>query len=170
MAIFDKGRENLCLHCLICIRVAEKIGDGYEDVLVQQVHLSGLPLQILDVVIDAFDLVQHHPPDDAPLDCCVLVMREVDAASGAQQDENLVESVLAFGQQHVAFFDILGRHVGMAADPGQLTGNPLRREHKVHDAGSYRAARHAIVLRSGRVLGKSNSALGFDRCQPQSAI
>ena len=61
------------------------------------------------------------------------------------------------------------RDIGMLRDAGQLLRDLRRRQNKIHTARRDRASRHRVVF--GRfILREGDSALGFDRLQPQGAV
>ena len=89
------AREDLRLQRLERLRVAEEAGDADEHVLVQRRSSSGVALHELDVVGQLLDLVQRHPALDAPVDRGRLVVAEVVAERGADEDDELADAAPA---------------------------------------------------------------------------
>ena len=60
---------------------------------------AGVLLQIAHVLVQPLDLVDGHAPLDAADDGVLLVLGEVVAGLGAQQDEDLLQRVLGLGRR-----------------------------------------------------------------------
>ena len=86
-------RDDLFLERLEGLRVAEEIGDADQQVAKERLHLGRGLLQIADVLVQPFDLVDGHAPLDAAVDGALLVLGKVVAGLGAQQDEDLLQRV-----------------------------------------------------------------------------
>ena len=89
-ARIQQGRQGRLPQRLEGLGVAEEVRDADEQLLEQDVDLVRVLLQVADILHRAFDLVQVHPPLDAPPDGVGLVAGEVVARARAQQDENLL--------------------------------------------------------------------------------
>ena len=90
--------------------------------------LAGMGAQVFQILLERLDLVQHHPPLDAPMQRRMFVVGEIHRGALAQHRQNISEDFLVGGQD-LLFFRLNSRrgHVRMAGQPGQFPGNPLRR-------------------------------------------
>ena len=91
--LFVEGFEGL--------RIAEKTGHADQQVAKQCLHLGRRLPKILDVFVDLFDVLDGHAPFDPPVEGARLVLGEVVAGLGAQQDEDLFQRILSVGADPV---------------------------------------------------------------------
>ncbi len=91
--------DDLFLERLEGLRVAEETGHADQQVAKERLHLRRRLLQVLDVAVHRFDLVDGHAPLDAAVDGARLVLGKVVAGLGAQQDEDLLQRVLGLGRR-----------------------------------------------------------------------
>ena len=168
--LLEDARKDATLQDPESFRIPEKSGHVHEQVVVQRVHLGGVPLEVVDVALERVQAVNHHAPTDAAPDRRLPIQREIDAALLAQHPEDLVEGRGAAGQR------LGGRHglgldeVGMATDPRQLLRDGFRRKDKIDRARGHSAPRHAVELCRLWGLRERDAALSLDRLQPKCAI
>src|SRR5207244_12472047 len=103
-----------------------------QQVLVEVLDGERVGLQECDVLVQTVELVQGHPPQDAPVHGVYFVIGEIHAGCGPQQFEYRGQ-VDCLGGEVVKL--VLGLDDRMPADPGQLTREPLRRQYVIHAAG-----------------------------------
>ena len=65
--VLQDGREYFLTQGDKTIRVAEKLGDLDDQVIEQRLNFARLVLQKADVILERFNVVEHHAPLDAPL-------------------------------------------------------------------------------------------------------
>ena len=161
----EEAREDLGAQRLERIVVAKEVGDADEHVLVQRAQLASVGLDQLEVVPEAFDLVQEHAPLGAALDRRQLVLAEVGARSGADEPQELGE-ILAL----VRRLGDGGGMIGVRAERHELGRDRLRRSGEVDAASGERRARHAGVLRRRDVLREGQPAGLLDRLDAERAV
>ena len=160
--------NHLFLQHLEGLRIAEEIGHADQHVAKQRLHLTRRLLQVLDVAVDLVDLVHRHAPLDAAVDRAWLVLREVVAGLGAQQDENFLQRALDPGRRDGG--GLTGQAEGVRGVGDQLGRHFGRRQCVVHQAGGDGAARHAFELGGFRVLRHHHAALALDRAHALRAV
>ncbi len=141
----------------------------------QGLHLAGMLLEIVNVLVDARQLVQHHAALQATLDRRPLVVPEVDSARRSEQREDPVQLLVA-ERGGVRGCLVAGRVDGRAPDVGvpcdldQLGRDALGRKHEIDHAGRDRGPRHPVVLRGRWLLGDRDAADGFDVADADGAV
>ena len=94
---FQQLGNDLPLEILESLPVPEKPRHADQQVPEQRLHLGRGVLQEPDVFVDQLDLVDRHPPVDAAMHGARLVLGEIMAGLGAQQDEDFAQGVLGLG-------------------------------------------------------------------------
>lgn len=142
-------------------RIAEELGDADQQIVEQGLQLGRGLLHILDIVVQAVDLVDGLAVGEAPRDGTPLVLGEVVAGLGAQQHQDLPQGVLGRG---LGVGGLPGERAEGLGDIGDELGGHLGGlQLIVHQAGGQGAARHAVVLGRGGVLDHDHAALALDR-------
>ena len=153
------------------IRLAEEPGDVDEDVLVERLQFRRISLEVLEVLLEALQFAQDHAAEDPPLDRRVLVEGEVHAARVLEQAKDLVQLRVVFeGRLDGGLRVHRGAEIRMPADSREFPGDRVRRHDEVDAACRDGAARHAVVLRRGRVLREGDAARGLDGLEPHGAV
>ena len=112
-------------------------------------------------------MCSDHAPLDAAVDRRVLVLRQVVAELGADEDEELAELLLDAEGRLAA--RSTGRSADAFGDARQLVADLLRRQAEVRRPARERAPRHAVVLRGRRVLHERDAAGGLDRLEAEAS-
>ena len=94
-----KSRDDLFLQRRERLRVAEEIGDADQQIAKEGLHFGRGLLQVANVLIQPFDLVDGHAPLDAAVDRALLVLRKIMAGLGTQQDKDLLHRVSGLGSR-----------------------------------------------------------------------
>ena len=162
---YQGGKYDLS-ECVEGFALAEKARHVNQKIRVKRLDLVGVLLNELQILLDAGDLVQHHPPLQSPADRRLLVMSEIDAGRIAQDGEDLREVI-------VVHIQIVSRpshrdasQQRMAADAIQLVGDLLRRQHQVHGSGGHRR----VVFGAVGLLHQSDSPHRLHLLESQRAI
>ena len=142
-------------------RVAEEAGDVDQQILGEQIEFACITLQHVEIPAAVVDTGQRHAPLDPTQQCARLVERKIVRRLGAQQIDDLAQPIRGM---------LVWRRSGPPTVFGEDFGNLGDRQHQVHGAGHDRAARHAVILGLGRILGDDQPALLLDRLQPQAAV
>ena len=150
-------------------RVPEEVGDADEQIPEERLHLHRRLLQVAHIGLDGVDLMHGHAALDAAVDGAGLVLGEVVAGLGAQQDEDLLQRIFQLGG-----WDGGRAGVGLAEGVGrishQLGGHLGGRQHEVHQARGQGTLRHAGELGGLGGLGHHHAALALDGPDAQGAV
>ena len=165
---FQQLGNDLPLEILESLPVPEKPRHADQQVPEQRLRLRRSALQEPDVFIDQLDLVDRHPPVDAAMHGARLVLGEIMAGLGAQQDENFAQLVHGLAGQRGG--GPLGLAESMGGVGNELGGHFRRRQLEIHQPGGDRAARHAVELGGLRALRHDHAALALDRPHAERAV
>ena len=124
--------------------VAKEVGDPDQHIAKEGFHFCRGLLQIPDIFVDCFDLVNGHAAFDTAIDGVRLVLAEVVAGMGSQQDKYLLQSIFGFRRLFGDRPSRLNESVSCIGD--KLGGHLGRRKLIIHQAGSKSAAGHAVVF------------------------
>ncbi len=162
----DDGGDHLRLHPREHLRVAEEAGDVDQQVVGQAVHLLRVAAQQRQEAGQVGSAGQLHAAFDAPVQRARLVRGEVVPGRRPQQLDDGPEDVPG----PCVVCDV-GRCGGRGmGERGQRVRDLRRRENEVGDPRGDRAARHAVVLRFGRILHDHQAAALLDRRQAEAAV
>ena len=172
--ILQQPRQDLAGQDLEGARVAEEGSDRDEALLMEGLRLVRVALEVARVLLQRLDVGERHAPRDPPLDGRRLVRAEVGAGRPAKQGQDRAEAILLLrrrGRRLVRPL-VAGRrdHVGMAAEPGELLRDALRRQDEVHAPRGDGAARHAVVRGRLQVLGEDDAAFRLDRPRSERPV
>jgi hypothetical protein len=112
--------------------IAEEAGDPDQQLAVERHRLAGVVLQKAHVIVQALDLVHHHPALQAPLDGAGLVVGEVHLGAVAEDGEDARQRVLV---THQRLGPLLQGGGGVLDVGGQLHGHLVGRQDEVGHAG-----------------------------------
>ena len=157
----DEIGDHLLRQQLEGLRVAEEAGDVDQQILGEELELSRILPQQVEIPATVVDAGQRHAPLDPAQQCARLIERKIVRGLSAQKIED-------FGQLIRRM--ILRRQSLPPGVFGEDLGDLRDREHEVHGAGQDRAARHAVILGLVRILRDDEPALLLDRLQSQAAV
>ncbi len=140
--------------------IPEELRHVDQQVLEQRFRLRGVAAQKPGVLAQCLDVVDAHPPLDAPLERGKLVAGEVALGPKPDGGKNLL---------HVAGLLLEGFPALLCGDPVGLAdvfyqgGRHLgRREDEVRDSGGYGGPRHPVVASALGVLDHDHAELRLD--------
>ena len=140
--------------------IAKEAGDADEQVGEERVDLRRGLVQVLEVALEGLDLLERHATLDAPVDGARLVLGEVVAGLGAEEDEDLPQDAAGRGGRRGDGAEVPAEGLaGVGEEPGGHLGGG---QDVVDQAGGDGAAGHAVELGGGRVLGHDHAALALD--------
>ncbi len=163
-----KPGDGLLLHHTKGIRITEKTGHSDQQIAKQRIYLRGGLLQMFDVSVHCFDLMNRHAPFDSAKDGAWFVLGKIVAGLGAKQDAYFPERIFDPGYRDgcgpVQFAKSMS-HIGHKLD------RHLGRWKLVVDhAGGNGASRHAVIFGGFGVLNHDHAALTLDGPHPQGAV
>ena len=150
------------------VRVAEKAGDADQQVAKEGIQFRGRFLHEAEVVVRTVDLLQRHPSLDPADQRVLLVLGEIVAGLGAQQDTDLLQRLLGLGGRGGDRVRFLAKGVGHIGE--ELGGHLGWRQHVVDLPSGNGAARHAVELGAFGGLGHGHAPLAFDGAHPLRAV
>ena len=146
------------------LEFAEEAGDVDQQVLGEELELTWILPQPVEIPTTVIGTGQRHAPLDPPQQCARLVKREIVRGFRAQKIDDLGEEIQGMIVRHRAFTRTVEHQLPTVV--GKHFGNLPDRKHEVHDARQNRAPRHAVILGVGRILNDDEPAVLLDRLQP----
>ena len=125
-------------------------------------------LQIAYIVVQPLDLVNGHPPFDAAPESASLVLGEVVASLGAQQQKDFFQRIFGFLDRRRGRKGCFSERVRDVSD--KLCWHFGRRQHIIHQSGGNGATRHAVVFGGFGILRHRHAAFGLDRSHALSPV
>ncbi len=144
----DQAGNDLARQRFHRLGIAEEGGDADQQILEQQLGLFRAAPQAPQVILMAADVVEAHAPFDPADQRALLVEAEVVAGARPQKTDDLQHLLMGIAQ---IFLRRLA-DIGVAAVAEKLPRNAVHRQDEVRHPGRNRAARHAVVGGSRRVL------------------
>ena len=165
---FKQFGNNLLFERFEGLWIAEKVGDTNQQVAKKGLHFNGRLLQVAHIVVHPLDLMNRHAALNAAVDGVGLVLREVVARLGPQQDKNLVERTFGFGGLPQSRPKRMAEYLGHISN--QLRCHFSRWQLVIHQTGGDGAAWHTGEFGRCRVLRHDHAAPAFDGPHTQRAV